>query len=200
MRPATIHKEIQIAAPVAHVWQFIGSEEGLRQWWGADVTFEARQGGRWVERGFLDGAPYQLSGVVSLYEPPHRLVLVMSDEPGLAMFPTLMHIDITLSETEKCTLVQIVHQFYSAQQPATPGPQPEWPAAGAVWGPPAILNQASGRERPGAVSSVGANAPAATRPLAGDGAYAWQSQHEARWGARFVTLMQVVQQRKGSDS
>jgi uncharacterized protein YndB with AHSA1/START domain len=204
MTPATIRKEIQIAAPIAHVWQFIGSEEGLRRWWGVDIRLEPRQSGRWVERGFHNGAPYQLSGVVSVYDPPQRIVLLMSDEQDLAAFPTYMHIAITLSETEKFTLVQIVHQFYSTQPIETshrqPGPEGSPPAPSPVWAPPAILNQLPGRQQPGTGSSVGANSTATTRPLVGDSDHAWMSQQEARWSAGLVTLMQVVQQRKESAS
>lgn len=204
MTPGIIHKEIQIAAPITHVWQFVGSEEGLRQWWGVDIRFEARQGGRWMERGFYDGASYQLAGVVSVYDPPRRLVLVMSDEPGLAAFPTFMHISITLSEAEKFTLVQIVHQFYSIQQEDGPHCQAELsapqPGPEGAPAPPAILNQLPGRQQSGAGPAAGATSTATIHSPVGNSAHIWVSRQEARWSAGLVILMQVVQQRKAPES
>jgi uncharacterized protein YndB with AHSA1/START domain len=204
MTPATIRKEIQIAASIAHVWQFIASEEGLRQWWGVEVAMEAKQGGRCMERGVYDGAPYQLSGVVSIYDPPRQLVLTMRDEQGLAASPTFMRVAITLTEAEEQTLVQIVHELHSAQQAGesvrqlqvlAPQPGPRGALA-----PPAILNQLPGRQQSAAGSSVGPYSTATTRPFVGDSGHAWISQQEARWSARLVSLMRAVQQRKESKS
>jgi uncharacterized protein YndB with AHSA1/START domain len=204
MTPATIRKEIQIAASIAHVWQFIGSEEGLRQWWGVEVAMEAKQDGRCMERGVYDGAPYQLSGVVSVYDPPRQLTLIMHDGQGLAASPTFMRIAITLTEAGEQTLVQIVHEFHKAHQAGEsvrqlqiPAPPPGPKGAPAA---PAILNQLSGRQQSAAGSSVGPYSTATTRPFAGDSGHAWISQQEARWSAGLTALMQAVQQRKESKS
>jgi uncharacterized protein YndB with AHSA1/START domain len=42
MMPAILRKAMRLKAPAARVWQYIGTEAGLRQWWGADIALEAK--------------------------------------------------------------------------------------------------------------------------------------------------------------
>src|SRR5687768_17212245 len=113
MMPVTICKEIKIHAPAAYVWQFVGTEAGLRQWWQVDVTFEAGIGGRYTERGVRNGKPYQLDGVVTVYDPPRQICLLLHDGQSVPGSPTSMSIVITLEEVADETVVRVVHQMYA---------------------------------------------------------------------------------------
>ncbi|MES1168634.1 MAG: hypothetical protein ABUL61_05645, partial [Oleiharenicola lentus] len=39
MMPVTIRKAIEIKASAAHVWHFVGTEAGLRRWWGVNISY-----------------------------------------------------------------------------------------------------------------------------------------------------------------
>lgn len=126
MEPIRIHQEIWIQAPAAHVWNFIGTEEGLRQWWSKDLSLEAAQGGRCEERAIYQGMPCHLVGEVTTYEPPSQLALFMRNVAGADAWPLFTSITITLAETIKNevsqgenhaegsveTVVTLVHQAF----------------------------------------------------------------------------------------
>src|SRR5215212_9507382 len=75
-----IHKTIAIKAPAERVWRYVGTEAGLRQWWGLQLTLEAKQGGRCTERGLFNGKPLELAGEVTVYDPPRQLSLLLRPE------------------------------------------------------------------------------------------------------------------------
>lgn len=116
MYETTIAQEIEIDAPAAHVWRFIGTAEGLRQWWGTNIYLEARQGGRCEERGVIEGIPYHLSGEVTVYDPPSRLRLTMHNgktKSGDAYHPPLYTtITLTLREQAGRTRVSVEHRRF----------------------------------------------------------------------------------------
>jgi uncharacterized protein YndB with AHSA1/START domain len=86
MRPtitiAPVRKTIRVKAPIAHAFDVFTS--GLTQWWPHDhgvgkkpiekVLMEPRLGGRWLEIS-KDGTQTAVA-TITLWEPPHRLVLV----------------------------------------------------------------------------------------------------------------------------
>lgn len=115
MNPITIRKEIEIAAPASQVWRYIGTAAGLCQWWGVDLTLEARPGGYCEERGVRDGQPYRLTGEVTVYEPPHRLALRMRPRVAHEGWPACTQLEITLAETANRTKVLIVHHAFVAE-------------------------------------------------------------------------------------
>ncbi len=197
MMPATICREITIQAPAAQVWPFVGTEAGLRQWWQADVTLEAKPGGRCAERGVLNGAPYQLEGTVAVYDPPRQLVLLLAGAPTDGARPTAMNITITLKESKDTTVVRIVHQLYGAHSSVPTSRQMEPVYSPPPYRLPTILNQLPGQVEFGRESDV----LAATQTSPG---LAWVDPiqirvYEARWAVCLSELSQRVTA-KGTDS
>ena len=116
MTPAILRKEIRIKASAAWVWPYIGTEEGLRQWWGTDISLEAKTGGYCEERSLVQGTSYLLRGEVTAYAPPHHLALVLRNMENGATWPALTTLHITLQDEGEETLVTLVHQAFG---PAT---------------------------------------------------------------------------------
>lgn len=189
MRAATIRKEITIHAPAAQVWQWVGTEAGLRQWWQMDVALEAKSGGRCRECGLLNGVPYQLEGIVTTYDPPRQLAFLLAGaQPGTA-WPTTMNITITLEEVAGTTVVRVVHQLSAVQTMVTPYyPEPVFPQP--LRQRPTILNQLPGQPQPGQVVEVSKG----LRPDAGQALVdqRWISLYEAHWSARLISLLQLT--------
>jgi uncharacterized protein YndB with AHSA1/START domain len=190
MMPATIAKEITIHAPAAHVWQFVGTEAGLRQWWQLDVTLEAKAGGRCSERGLLNGLQYQLDGIVTTYDPPRQLVLRLAGEQAGAAWPTAMHITITLEEVGGATVVRVVHQVATASPTAASFRPPEPAHVQPLRQLPPILNQLPRYPHPSAAEDVSTTSPAAAGQPAAD--LAWINAYTAWWTARLVSLLQLT--------
>lgn len=111
--PMRIQKQIEIAASAATVWRLIGTEEGLRQWWGLALTLEAKSGGRCEETIQWQGRRCLLRGKVTAYEPPHKLALFLQNADDAVGEPTWMTITITLAERNGCTLVTLVQEAFS---------------------------------------------------------------------------------------
>ena len=118
MTPAIVRKQIRIKASVEALWPYIGTEAGLRQWWGSDVVIEPKVGGYCEERGHAQGAFYRLCGQVTVYDPPYRLELVLRNPDG-GSWPALATLRITLQEEGEETLVTLVHQAFGALPEAT---------------------------------------------------------------------------------
>src|SRR6478672_2006889 len=104
-----IRKTIAIKAPAERVWRYVGTEAGLRQWWGIQLTLEAKQGGRCAERSLFNGKPLALAGEVTVYDPPRQLSLLLRPENNMesnpAGWPGFTTITITLKEENGHTLV-----------------------------------------------------------------------------------------------
>jgi uncharacterized protein YndB with AHSA1/START domain len=196
MMPATICKEIKIHAPAAHVWQFVGTEAGLRQWWLVDVTFEARMGGRYVERGVRNGQPYQLDGVVTLYDPPRQLRLLLHDGPSVPSSPTSMSIAITLEEVAGETVVRVVHQMYAMLPTVQPRRQPAPPIPRPIGEQPVILNQLPAGHTPVPDNAGERN----SLPIINPGSIVvdmdWSNTYEVRWAGRLSALMKLMRSKE----
>ena len=141
MMPLRICKEITINAAASHVWPWIGSEAGLRQWWGMEVWLEAKPGGRCAERGVRNGRPYQLDGIVTTYDPPHQLVMLLNSQPDDSGEVAFMRVDITLEENAAGTLVRAVHEVQLLEQREGRASMVELPIPPLVAGQGMILNQ-----------------------------------------------------------
>lgn len=118
MTPAIVRKEIRIHASADCVWPYIGTEEGLRQWWGTTISLEAKVGGYCEERSQMQGISYLLRGEVTAYAPPHHLALILRNMDQGASWPTLTTLHITLQDEGEETLVTLVHRAFG------PGTEP----------------------------------------------------------------------------
>lgn len=193
MKPATIYKEVTIHAPAAQVWQFVGTEAGLRQWWKMDVTLEAKPGGRCKECGLLNGAPYQLEGIVTTYEPPRQLALLLTGEQPGAAGTTTMNITITLEEVAGTTVVRVVHQVSAVVRTEMVSITPQHPAFGylrPLRQPPTILNQLPGQLESGQVVEMPTMPPIDAGQVVAD--LVWINGYEAQWAARLISLVQLT--------
>jgi uncharacterized protein YndB with AHSA1/START domain len=189
MIPAMIAKQIQIQAPAARVWQFIGTEEGLRQWWQAEVTLEGKKGGCFSERGLRDGKLYRLDGVVAVYDPPHQLMLLLQPASPHPDGAAPMSITITLEESEGQTNVRVVHQMAIALPAAQPQRLAE-PLIGRPAGDlPVILNQWPVHQRPADATTKMPDRSHANdvTPLAVD----LPGHYEDWWARRMMVLLQL---------
>ncbi len=113
MNSVLIRKESKIAAPASQVWRYIGTAAGLRQWWGVEVSLEEKIGGHCEEAGIQNGRPYRLVGEVTIYEPPHRLVLTMQRQGSHDNSPLRTELEITLAEEAEQTTVVIIHRAFT---------------------------------------------------------------------------------------
>lgn len=191
MMPMQIQKQIAIAARATTVWRFVGTEEGLRQWWGLAIALEAKPGGRCEEQTHWQGRPCILRGKVTAYEPPHKLALFLQNEDEAAGGPAWTTIAITLTERDDCTLVTLVQEAFSQV------------AIAAVSGPmgatriPMVGAQGIGNlQRPqnflpmGAVSGISPTlVDGGARPAVEN---QWLAQQETYWHDRLQTLAQQV--------
>ncbi len=114
MNSVVIRKEITIAAPASQVWRYVGTAAGLRQWWGVEISLEEKIGGRCEETGMRNGQPYRLVGEVTLYEPPHRLALMLHRRDNQDGAPLRTEVEITLAEEATHTTVAIIHRAFTA--------------------------------------------------------------------------------------
>lgn len=191
MMPILIQKQIEIAARATTVWRFIGTEEGLRQWWGLALALEAQPGGRCEERIQWQGRHCTLRGKVTAYDPPHKLALFLQNEDAMAGEPVWTAITITLTERNGRTLVTFVQEAFSQViVDAVSGQMGTMPA-------PLVSAQGMGsRQQPQNFLPLGA----ASNPVStfGNGWVSpaieqqWLSQQEAHWSGRLQILAQQV--------
>lgn len=183
MNPVTICKEIEIAAPASQIWRYIGTAAGLCQWWGVELTLEARPGGYCEERGVRDGQPYRLTGEVTVYEPPHRLALTMRPREAQGDWPAHTHLEITLAESANQTKVLIVHHAFVAEL------APSMIDMVTVMGNPGcgpLMVLPGARSLPTPVLTPGL-------PLANLHAlHSWQQVQRASWQQRMVSLQTLL--------
>lgn len=191
MMPMRIQKQIEIAATAVTVWRFVGTEEGLRQWWGLALTVEAQPGGRCEEFIQWQGRRCALRGKVTIYEPPHKLALFLQNEDAVAGEPAWTTIAITLTEHKGRTLVTLVQELFSqVTVDAVSGP------LGATHAPLAGTQGTGNRQQPTNFLPMGAvGSPAATL---GEGWVSpaidnhWLAQQERHWHDRLQLLAQQV--------
>lgn len=179
--PVTIQKEIEIAASAASVWQFLSSEAGLRQWWGTELTLEAKPGGRCEERSLYQGRIRYLQGQVTAYDPPRQLTLLLRPIDHAPGEPAWMTISLTLHETQGRTRVALVHQAFDfvGEQDAVGQFMPSFPAS--PGGPQAIwrAGQPQNALGPGAVPGVEQSFGIPQYTAVAD--RSWLAQTEAHW-------------------
>jgi len=124
-------RDLLIDAPLTHVWQLVATEDGLRQWWGNTIYLEAREGGRCEEwRPGRGRASSHWQGVVTLYAPPHQLMLTLRAQEQSDDELDFTTIAIALAAEGDKTRVQVTQRgFGPTHAVATPDQQqeqPEW--------------------------------------------------------------------------
>lgn len=190
MIPVTIEKQIAIAAKAATVWRFVGTEAGLRQWWGLDIALEAKAGGRCEERGHWQGRAYCLRGTVTTYQPPHQLTLVLHNTDESKPWPAWVTISICLTESDAQTQVTLVHQAFDA---ITSGLEPAYPVPLATATPHAIWNMHSPQNQLGLPPTPHRRSNGVASLLTSATTDAWLAQQETRWQACLHGLADQVQ-------
>lgn len=192
MMPVTIEKQIMIAAKATTVWQFIGTEEGLRQWWGLDITLEAKPGGRCEERSHWQGRLCCWRGTVTTYQPPHQLSLFLRNADETAPWPAWVTISIGLTESQGQTQVTLVQQAFdpvatesvigqvTTQPLTTATPHAIWN----MWPPQTALDRSPLSHRHHSLA-----APHAFTSIPSS----WVVQQEDRWQDRLQALVHQVQ-------
>lgn len=191
MMPMLMQKQIEIAAGATTVWRFIGTEEGLRQWWGLALTLEAQPGGRCEESIQWQGRRCLLRGKVTAYEPPHKLALFLQNADDAVGEPTWMTITITLAERNGCTLVTLVQEAFSqATVDAVSGQM------GATQSPLVGVQGMGSRQQPQNFLPMGVGSNILPIPTTGRATPAvdnqWLTHQKARWHERLQTLAQQV--------
>jgi len=110
-----IERSIEIEAPAAAVWPFVGTADGLRTWWEASVrriTLDPHVGGRFELVVEFDRI-YTIVGQVVTYDPPRVLVLTWRETDGQnGEWPTETLVTFTLTERAGRTLVRVVHSGF----------------------------------------------------------------------------------------
>ena len=183
MMPVTIEKQITIAAKATTVWQFIGTEAGLRQWWGLDITLEAKPGGRCEERSHWQGRLCCWRGTVTAYQPPQQLSLFLRNADETAPWPAWVTISIDLTESNGQTQVTLVQQAFdvvaaeSALGPVTAQP---WTTATphAIWN--RLPSQNTGATTPRLAPGIFHTGPTLS--------HSWLMQQEICWQGRLHAL------------
>jgi len=189
--PVTIHQAIEIKGSAEQIWRYVGTEAGLRRWWGVDIRMDEKLGGRCEERSFLHGRAQHLRGEVTVYEPPHRLVLILRAQENMPVWPAFTTIALTLREANGYTQVEIEHQAFGA----LPVEQTIGKAQRGEPVRPAILNQL-----PMPVATLKNRGPQVEpiwpmpAPLAQPVDSAWRSQQEWRWTANLASLKVVSEE------
>lgn len=185
---ATIRKAIDIKAPMAHVWKYIGTDAGLRQWWQTDIVLEAKEGGYCEEHSTVYDKVYIRRGIVTAYEPPRHLALTFHPD-GVAGSMHVMTISITLQEEDGVTRVIIMQQLSAAmpsQSPCATDPHGDDPSTPST---PTIVNQfqpiCDAREHGGHIELPASGAARQTGSTWGYDC-AWQ------WTPRLATLQELV--------
>lgn len=189
--PMMIQKQIAIAARATTVWRFIGTEEGLRQWWGLAIALEAKPGGRCEEHTHWQGRPCYLRGQVTIYEPPYQLALFLQNEDGAAYGLAWTTITLTLTEHAGHTQVTLVQQAFSqglaapaiGQMGTTQSPMVGLPAAGNLQQPQNFLPLGAARDASPTLVDGGANPALETQ---------WLAQQETCWHDRLQALTRQV--------
>ena len=183
--PVTIHQAIEIKGSAEQIWRYVGTEAGLRRWWGVDIQMDEKQGGRCEERSFLHGRAQHLRGEVTVYEPPHRLVLVLRAPENASTWPAFSTISLTLRETDDHTLVSLEHQAFGALPTAQAigKEQRQEPVR------PAILNQlpmpsATLKNTGPQLELIGSMPPQFVQSADS----VWRAQQEWRWTASLASL------------
>lgn len=190
MKPVTIRKTIEIAAPPAQVWRYIGTAAGLQKWWGVKVAMEERVGGRFEEQGEQAGQPYRKSGEVTTYDPPHQLAIRLYDGAD-DRWPTHTELAISLTGSATVTTVEVVHRaFAETAAVATDATSFAQQTAPTAYGPTMALPGYAGTALVSTVPLLIQSIPHS--PLTLQALYGWRHGQEQAWQQRFASLATVV--------
>jgi uncharacterized protein YndB with AHSA1/START domain len=110
MNQITFQREITMNAPLAHVWQLVATEDGLRQWWGNPIALEPTEGGRCEEWRLDRDKPAHWLGKVTLYAPPHQITLTLQAQDPAQPWPEITTISIALEAKGEETAVYVTHR------------------------------------------------------------------------------------------
>ncbi len=188
MIPVTIQKMIEIAATAQCIWPYVGTEAGLRQWWGLDIALEEKQGGHCEERSLVQNRVHYFRGQVTVYAPPHQLALLLHNADAQESWPLWMTISITLAACNGRTQVTLLHQtFGSLSREAAVGAPYPLPSTG--MGPQARwTGQPPQNSRD--VAPVIEVSPPPLSTFAVD--HAWLARYDATWNNRLHALANQV--------
>jgi uncharacterized protein YndB with AHSA1/START domain len=107
--PVAVRRSIRVGRPPEDAFRVF--TEGMSRWWpdpsyGNSASFEARLGGRFVER-LPDGRANR--GEVTVWEPPHRVVFtwIRPSEPEVAT-----EVDVRFTGEGDSTLVELEHRGF----------------------------------------------------------------------------------------
>lgn len=104
-----------IEAPVERVWPFVGTQEGLRQWFAAGhLALEGRVNGHYEMRGVTpDGASFHMIGRVVTFDPPRKIEMTQRQElRDGSLWPEDSLISATLRDEGGRTRVTVVHSGF----------------------------------------------------------------------------------------
>jgi len=184
MMPVTICKTVEIKAPIERVWRYVGTEEGLRQWWGVNLSLETKQGGRCAERSLFNGKPLYLTGEVTVYDPPHQLSLLLRRADAAETWPVFTHISLQLKEMQGNTVVTLEHHALGAlpeeYTSGLPMPQVQTPTPERQ----VILNQLPSASTAAVTLLASSISQISERT--------WGRTYESRWESAFDQLQQIV--------
>lgn len=121
----TYRQDILVNAPLNHVWQLVATEDGLRQWWGNTIHLEAKEGGRCEEWRATNQQMVHWQGVVTLYAPPHELLITLRAQDKPTTAPELTTISISLKEEGVQTRVHVTQRAFGLTPAITTSPLPD---------------------------------------------------------------------------
>lgn len=193
MTQIIFQREVLIDAPLTRVWQLVATEDGLRQWWGNSISMEAKEGGRCEEWRTQQNKPSHWQGVVTLYTPPHQLMLTMKAQGVEDGGPEFTTISIGLEAKGEQTCVHVTQRAFEAApaigtqealEPMIPPSQPRrWPYAELDRVPPGAV------PKPIQTPTVGRIEPdhvLVSRVYAGELEMSWQIRFSALTAASTV--------------
>ncbi len=193
--PVTVQQAIEIRGSAQQIWPYIGTEAGLRRWWGMDITLEEKQGGRCEERGIFQGRACLLRGEVTVYAPPHQLVLLLRNAQHEPAWPAFTTISLTLTEANGYTVVTVDHQAFGTLPAAYPVETITSQEVRLAPVHPLILNQRPlpATARPIATSQPSTVGTALKQPLFYARDEAWHDKQAVRWANSLKNLQQMSQ-------
>lgn len=111
-----IHFEIEINATPTKVWAKLATVEGLKEWFGRNLIFEHRVGGRFQLEGEMPGeGPYRFTGQVVNIVPESELAFTWKSEVGeRGPWPTSTLVTFRLIPTAAGTRVTLDHTGFKA--------------------------------------------------------------------------------------
>lgn len=113
MEELNIQFEIEIKASPAKVWSKLATLEGLKEWFGRDLIFEHRVGGRFQLQGEQPGeGPYRFVGQVVKIDVEKELAFTWKSESE--SWPTHTLVSFRLEPTASGTRVTLTHSGFAA--------------------------------------------------------------------------------------